>query len=187
MFIVRSAEELLGVYNRVEEPGSPNLMLQEYIPGGDDSIWMFNGYFDAESECLAGFTGKKIRQCPVYTGYTSLGICLRNDVVAAQTLAFMRAVGYRGILDIGYRFDARDGKYKVLDVNPRIGATFRLFVGDNGLDVARALYLDMTGQPLAPACVPDGRKWIVEDVDLLASLGCHRDGKLTLQIGRAHV
>ena len=29
--------------------------------------------------------------------------------------------------------------------------------------------------------VPDGRKWIVEDFDLLASLGCHWDGKLTLR------
>ncbi|HJW98952.1 MAG TPA: hypothetical protein VJ453_02275 [Terriglobales bacterium] len=181
MFIVRSAEELLGVYNRVEEPGSPNLMLQEYIPGGDDSIWMFNGYFDAESECLAGFTGKKIRQCPVYTGYTSLGICLRNDVVAAQTLAFMRAVGYRGILDIGYRFDARDGKYKVLDVNPRIGATFRLFVGDNGLDVARALYLDMTGQRVPNGLPCEGRKWMVEDRDLISSVRYWRNGNLSLR------
>ena len=180
MFIVRSAEELLDVYDRVEEPGNPNLMLQEYIPGGDDSIWMFNGYFDPNSDCLAGFTGKKIRQCPVYIGYTSLGICLRNDVVASQTLAFMKAVGYRGILDIGYRFDARDGRYKVLDVNPRIGATFRLFVGHNGLDVARALYLDITGQEVPKSLPWEGRKWIVEDRDLISSLRYWRDGNLSI-------
>ena len=30
----------------------------------------------------------------------------------------------------------------------RLGQTFRLFVGENGLDVLRALYLDLTGQPV---------------------------------------
>ena len=103
-------------------------MLQEYIPGGDDDVWMFNGYFDADSDCLVGFTARKLRQTPIHTGATSLGICLPNAEVHETTVRWMKRLGYRGILDIGYRFDARDGRYKVLDVNPRIGATFRLFV-----------------------------------------------------------
>jgi len=57
---------------------------------------------------------------------------------------------------VGYRFDARDGKYKLLDVNPRIGSTFRLFAAQNGLDVARALYLDVTAQPVPCAQVSEG-------------------------------
>ena len=70
------------------------------------------------------------------------------------TVRFMHELGYRGILDIGYRFDERDGEYKLLDVNPRIGATFRLFVGDDGMDVLRALYLDLTGQEVAATTAP---------------------------------
>lgn len=177
--IVRSASELLERYDALEEASEPNLMLQEYIPGGEDTIWMFNGYFDAASECVIGFTGKKLRQCPVYTGQTSLGICLRNEQVAGTTCTFLRAIGYRGVIDLGYRYDARDGQYKILDVNPRIGATFRLFVGENGIDVARALYLDLTGQPIKAAPAREGRKWIVEDSDLVSSIRYHRDGKLT--------
>jgi predicted ATP-grasp superfamily ATP-dependent carboligase len=154
-------------------------MLQEYIPGGDDTIWMFNGYFNANSECMVGFTGKKIRQSPVYSGSTTLGVCLRNDMVDDLSRSFMKSVGYRGILDVGYRYDARDGQFKVLDVNPRIGATFRLFVGDNGLDVARAFYLDMTGQPVPASRPCEGRKWLVEDRDFASSLRYWRDGNLT--------
>ena len=178
MFIVRSARELLEQYDRYEEPGNPNLMLQEYIPGEADSIWMFNGYFNSNSECLVGFTGQKLRQCPAYTGYTSLGICRANQTVTALTQRFMKQLGYRGILDIGYRYDARDGQYKVLDINPRIGATFRLFVGINGIDVARAFYLDMTGQAVGASPAREGRKWIVEDRDLASSFRYFRDGKL---------
>lgn len=43
MFIIRTARELLEYYDRTEDPANPNIMLQEYIPGGDDTVWMFNG------------------------------------------------------------------------------------------------------------------------------------------------
>jgi D-aspartate ligase len=180
MIIVENKADLLDRYEQMEEPGSPNLMFQEYIPGGDDSVWMFNGYFNAQSECLYGVTGRKLRQYPVYTGMTSLGICLQNDFVDKTTREFMKALGYKGILDLGYRFDARDGEYKLLDVNPRIGATFRLFVEPGGLDVLRALYLDLTGQPVPAAGSCEGRKWIVESNDVIAFRQYRKDGEMTI-------
>jgi D-aspartate ligase len=181
MVIVERPEELVPLYLEMEDPADPNLMLQEYIPGGEHDVWMFNGYFDGRSDCLAGFTGRKLRQTPVYTGVTSLGVCLANEVVLQTTTRWMKELGYRGILDIGYRYDARDGRYKVLDANPRIGATFRLFVASNGLDVARALYLDLTGQAVPPATQIEGRKWMVEGGDLESALRYRRDGKLTVR------
>jgi D-aspartate ligase len=179
MVIVGDKQELLEKYEALEDPEQPNLMLQEYIPGGEDSVWMFNGYFNDRSECLFGLTGKKIRQAPVYTGMTSLGICLKNDVVDRTTREFMKAVGYKGILDIGYRYDARDGQYKVLDINPRLGVSFRLFVASNGMDVARALYLDLTGQHVPSSMIQEGRKWVVEDKDFHSYRDYRRDGRIT--------
>lgn len=181
MFIVRSKHELLEKYDMAEDPQAPNLMIQEYIPGGEDSVWMFNGYFNRGSECLVGFTGKKIRQAPVYTGVTSLGVCLHNAEVNQISRTFMAAVGYQGMLDMGYRYDARDGRYKVLDINPRIGSTFRLFVGLDGMDVARAMYLDLTGGVVPPQAAKDGRKWMVEDSDFASSIHYMRDGNLSIK------
>lgn len=178
--IANDANELVRCYDQMEDPRHPNLMVQEYIPGGPESIWMYNGYFDAHSESLVHFTGRKLRQHPPYTGMTTLGVCASNEVVEATTKRFMKAIGYRGIVDIGYRYDARDGQYKLLDVNPRIGATFRLFVGVNGIDVARALYLDLTGQRVEMAGAREGRKWLVESYDPISSLRYVRDGRLTL-------
>jgi predicted ATP-grasp superfamily ATP-dependent carboligase/SAM-dependent methyltransferase len=174
--IARDAEELLRHYDRMHDPARADLMLQEYIPGGVEAQWMFNGYFDDASECRFGITGRKLRQNPAYTGMSSLAVCARNDEVAALTCRFMKAIGYRGILDIGYRYDARDGRYKVLDVNPRLGATFRLFVGDDDTDVVRALYCDRTGQPIPASRACEGRKWVVEDLDLASSVRYLRDG-----------
>jgi len=180
MVIARSKEELIGQYEAMEDGSNPSLMIQEYIPGKDDSVWMFNGYFDENSECLFGITGRKIHQTPVYTGMTALGICLPNPAVEAATKTLMKEVGYKGILDIGYRYDARDGLYKLLDINPRLGATFRLFVADNGMDVVRAEYLHFTGKPVVAGNLCSGRKWLLEDADFRSCIRYYRDGVLTL-------
>jgi D-aspartate ligase len=178
--IVDSPKELLKEYKEMETPGEPNVMLQEYIPGGPESVWMFNGFFTNRSECLLGITGKKIRQGPPFTGVTTLGICLKNEAVETMTVDFMREIGYSGIVDMGYRYDRRDGQYKLLDVNPRVGSTFRLFVDSNGMDVVRALYLNLTEQPVRRGVPREGRKWIVEQSDLWSSLQYGLVGKLTL-------
>ncbi len=181
MVIAHSKDELIAQYHAMEDGANPSLMIQEYVPGGDDSVWMLNGYFDEHSECLFSVTAKKIHQTPVYTGMTALGICLPNPAIESATKTLVRAVGYKGILDIGYRYDARDGLYKLLDVNPRLGATFRLFVGHNGIDVTRAEYLHFTGQPVAATSICNGRKWILEDADFVSCIQYYRDGVLSLR------
>ena len=180
MVVVRSKDALLAAYDELEDPHDPNLMLQEYIPGGADSVWMFDGYFDRESHCVIGYTGQKLRQWPVGTGATSLGLCVRNEEVESLVTRFMRDVGYRGPLDLGLRYDARDRQYKLLDVNPRVGATFRLFVGENDLDVVRALHLDLTGRPVPAGACREGMKWIDEYADLCSSYSQLRDRRVPL-------
>jgi predicted ATP-grasp superfamily ATP-dependent carboligase len=177
--ITQNANELLQVYDRIQDGAYGDVLLQEYIPGGPESVWMFNGYFDANSDCLISFTGRKLRQYPPDTGQTSLGLCIWNETVGRMTKAFLKNIGYRGIVDLGYRYDERDGQYKMLDINPRLGAAFRLFVATNGLDVARALYLDLTGQPVPLATPREGRKWLVENYDLVSCAQLWRQRRLT--------
>ena len=180
MVIVHSADELIENYRQMEDPEAPNLMLQEYIPGGDDQIYIFNGYFDQKSECLASFTGHKIRQFPVHVGCASLGVCRSNEEVAKTTIRFMQAIGYKGILDIGYRYDPRDGQYKVLDANPRVGQAFRLFAAQNDMDVVKSLYLDLTGQEQFAIVPREGRRWLIEDFDVISSYHYFQEGSLNL-------
>ena len=180
MVVVHDAAELVAQFQLLHDPEKPNLMVQELIPGGDDQVYIFNGYFNADSDCLAGYTGRKIRQFPVHVGCASLGECCWVEEVADTTATFMKEIGYRGVLDIGYRKDPRDEKYKVLDINPRVGQAFRLFVSENNLDVVRAMYLDLTGQSVPrDAKRKEGRRWIIEDYDLSSTLDYFREGSLT--------
>lgn len=178
--IVRDGGQLESLFAYVDPTALPELLLQEYIPGDATSVWMFNGYFARDGTCPIGIVGQKIRQAPPRTGATSLGIVVDNEAVRELSTTFLQRLGYRGIIDMGVRFDERDGRYKVLDVNPRIGASFRLFVASNGLDVARALYLDMTGQAIPPASVVAGRRWWVEDRDTATAFRLMRSRQLRL-------
>lgn len=177
--MIHSRQELIHKLGPREAGEQPlNVVLQEYIPGDADSVWMCNGYFGADPDRAVIFTGKKLRQGSA-TGIAFLAICLPNDVVAAQTRRFMEGVGYRGCVGIGYRFDRRDGLYKVLDVNVRVSAVFRLFAGTNDMDVVRACYLQLTGQESPATALQPGRKWLLED-DVVDAVGAIRRHQLSL-------
>lgn len=178
VLIVRSAAELAAVYDAMAPCARANAYLQEHIGGGEGLDWIFNGCFDRASRCVFQGTGVKVRQWPLGTGAATLGLSLPNPVVEELSRRLATAVGYAGMIDVDFRYDPRDGRYKLLDVNARIGASFRLFVADDGTDTARAHYLDLTGQPVPRARARPGRTWIVEQRDLQACARLLRAGRL---------
>jgi D-aspartate ligase len=181
MYIAEDHADALAAYDRLEDPAAPNVMLQEYIPGPSSSVWVFTGYFDSRSELVFGAGGLKVRQYPIHTGTTCYGVVRSNPEMEAVTARFVKALGYSGVFDCGYRYDPRDGRYKLLDVNPRVGANFRQCVGRDGLDVVRALYLDLTGQAVPPDVPAEGRAWWVENYDVAAAAYASHAGELSVR------
>ena len=179
--IVESPKTLLALYKHAAASGIHDLFLQEYIPDSYAEDWIFHGYANPESGYLVAFTGRKLRSYPPFSGSTTLGVSQRNDELARQTERFLKAVRYSGIMDLDYRFDKRDGRYKLLDFNPRIGANFRMFSDRDGLDVIRAQHLDLTGKTIHLTRGVQIRTFVVEPYDILASLGYFRRNSLTLR------
>jgi predicted ATP-grasp superfamily ATP-dependent carboligase len=138
------------------------VLLQEHIPAGEGDDWLFHGYCDSSSRCLLAGTGRKVRSFPPRAGETSLGRSEPNPDLDELARSLLTAIGYRGVVSMDYRFDRRDGTYKLLDLNPRPGAIFRLFVTRSGEDVIRALHLDMTGRAVPAEPVMAGRTVVVE-------------------------
>ena len=143
--------------------------------------WFFHGYCDAASVCRPAFTGIKERSYPAHAGLTSLGRSVPNERLRDEITALLTRLGYRGILDLDIRLDARDGQYKLLDFNPRLGAQFRVFRDTAGVDVALAAYLDLTGQPIPVGDQVDGRGFLVENYDPIGALSYWRRGELGLR------
>lgn len=175
--VIGDERELGRVYDACGRAGT-GLMLQEFIPGGDGHDWFFHGYCDADSVCRPAFTGVKVRSYPSGAGLTSFGRSAPNAVLRDEITGLLTRLGYRGLLDLDIRLDARDGRYHLLDFNPRLGAQFRIFRDTAGTDVALAAYLDLTGQPVPPAEQVNGRSFVVENYDPVSALRHWRAGEL---------
>ncbi len=179
--VIHTREELVDYYGRCEQAEGTTLLLQEYIPAGPGDDWFFHGYCDSRSTCRPAFTGIKERSYPPHFGVTCLGRSVENERLCRQIEELLTRLSFHGILDIDLRWDARDDQYKLLDFNPRLGAQFRLFENTAGIDLARAAYLDLTGQAI-PAGVPvAGRGFVVEILDPIAALGYRRRGELDVR------
>jgi predicted ATP-grasp superfamily ATP-dependent carboligase len=149
---------------------NPQVILQEYIPRSRSEDWIFHGYFDRNCEPLVAFTGMKQRSWPPHTGVTAVGVALPNAELARMATVFCRDLGYRGIVDMDWRLDLRDGRFKLVDFNPRMGANFRLFVNAADIDVVRAQHLDLTGRGVPTTTQIFGRKLIVENMNAASRL-----------------
>ncbi|MFJ9951506.1 ATP-grasp domain-containing protein [Kitasatospora sp. NPDC091207] len=179
--VVRTEAELLARCPPNGRPGAPSggpplaVLAQEYLPAEQAQDWITHLTCGPGGEPLAVFTGVKLRSWPPGAGVTTRARSVANPELAELTVRLCRRIGYCGIADLDWRLDLRDGRYKLVDFNPRTGAQFRLFETSDGVDVVRALHLSLTGRP-----VPRGpqlrRGYGVGQLDLLSVGSALRDG-----------
>jgi D-aspartate ligase len=176
--LVRTLDDLAKIYPPTAGQPADGILLQENVGGGPGTDWFFHGYCDSESNCLPSFTGIKERSYPPHAGLTTFARAVANERLRAEAMQLLRDLQYRGSVDLDLRWDGRIGQYRLLDFNPRLGAQFRLFQDGNGVDIARAAYLDLTGQRVPEQTSAPDRCFIVENYDVLAAYGYHRMGEL---------
>lgn len=164
---------------------SPGVILQEYIPPEHAEDWIVHLYAGAGGTSLVLFTGRKIRSWPPNHGVTACAYSVANPPLAEIARRFCDQIGFVGIADLDVRLDLRDGRYKLVDFNPRAGNQFRLFESESGVDVVRAQHLDLTGRRIPPGRQVEGRRIIVEHVDLPAQIAYRRLDKNVTKAGSA--
>ena len=145
----------------------PSVILQEYLPREESEDWVVHAWSPGDADPVL-FTGVKLRSWPPHAGITTAGRVRWNAELAGLARRLLDATGFRGIADLDWRLDRRDGRYKLVDFNPRVGAQFRLFEDAAGIDVVRAQHLGLTGRPVPTAPYPEGRAFVVEDFDYAA-------------------
>ncbi len=165
--VIHTADQLSSFCEHCNYEGGQPLIVQEYIPGVD---WISHGYYDSEKNVSVTFTGRKLRAYPSDAGSTALGLSIENEELRRVSERLMHAVGYSGIIDMDWRRDERDGQYKIVDCNPRVGQNFRMFENTAGVDVVRAQHLDLSGRRVENAALVERRVFRVESFYVLALL-----------------
>jgi predicted ATP-grasp superfamily ATP-dependent carboligase len=134
----------------VERTRAFDPIVQEWIPGGDEQLFFLGAYLSQAGEDLGVFVGRKIRQVPEGIGTTRVGESIDAPMVAELGLAFLKGIGCHGLSDVEFKLDPRDGRYKLMEVNPRLGQWHGLATAA-GVDLPLIAYRDLVGEPVRPA------------------------------------
>ncbi|HET6496701.1 MAG TPA: hypothetical protein VFH61_15195 [Thermoleophilia bacterium] len=156
LLVVDSREDLDLACRRVQ--GCGPLILQEIVPGGDDDVYFAATYHDATSRPLAVFTGRKLRQHPRGFGNTRLAESRWSDEVAGATLQLLGHLRYRGVSDVEFKRDARDGSLKFIEINARHGLWAGLATAA-GVNLSEIAYRDAAGEVIDRPRQVDGVAW----------------------------
>lgn len=173
MFFVETQSQLLDGYHRAAKAGL-EMMIQEYIPGVDNKVANYNSYSVA-GKPLVEFTADHIRNAPPWFGSPRV-VCSRQiDKLFEPGRRMLQALNYTGYACMEFKRDARDGEYKLMEVNGRHNRSTLLAVrcGINfpWLEYRHQAYGDL---PQAQT-FQSGVYWIDITRDIFYSLKHHRD------------
>jgi predicted ATP-grasp superfamily ATP-dependent carboligase len=157
-FRCESLEEVGDAYADAEEFAP---MVQELVPGGDDTLYTVGSYLTRDGRALGVFCGRKLRQTPPGIGTCRVGEAVWVDEVVDAALDLLRAFGYFGLSQVEFKRDVRDGRYKLMEINPRLWQWHGLATAC-GIDLPRLAYEDLTGAaPAEPSPNGDGKRWAI--------------------------
>jgi predicted ATP-grasp superfamily ATP-dependent carboligase len=155
---VPDADMLLKRYQEVREAGFACLV-QEMIPGGAEHLYTLAFYADPSSEVIAGFVGRKLRQYPGDFGTVTIGESRWDEDVAELGARFIKASNYRGIGNIEFKRDPRDGQLRLMELNLRAGSFISLPTA-SGVNLIHFAYRHLIGDPIPATRQRDGVLWV---------------------------
>mgnify|MGYP002148875108 CR=1 FL=1 len=139
-------QELFSLVSDVLSKGV-ELMVCEMIPGPDTLLSSYYTYIDSNDQSLFHFTKKVIRRYPVNSGGASYHITEWIPETAEMGERFFRGIDFRGLGNIEFKRDLRDGKLKVIECNARFTAAQELLV-QSGMDISMTIYRRLSGQSI---------------------------------------
>lgn len=119
-------------------------LASEFIPGDDTNIYAYVGYRSQSGEILNEWIGKKLTQYPDNFGVFSSGSNEAPAIVRGQGRKLLEVMDLKGICEPEFKYDSRDGKFKLMEINLRSMMWHR--VGNlSGVNIQYSQYLDAVG------------------------------------------
>lgn len=135
-YLVNTHEEMVDILDKAYNNGYDDyFIIQDFIPGGPEAMFVVNAYAD-----------KNGRVVMTHGAQTALDEVLPNDIgnynalisgeyiqLTRSVKEFLEKIGYVGYANFDFKYDRRDGIYKVFEVNIRQGRSsfFMTYAGNN--------------------------------------------------------
>lgn len=151
--------ELLKQYNRVKDIDS-KLIVQKMIVGPESNHIDYHAFIDSHGRITSEFVGKKLRLTPPYFGMGCYVESVRSEKVVNEGRRILRILNYKGMANINFKKDDRDGRLYFLELNPRFSIWTELDV-KCGVDFPYYYYQACLGEKIkAKEKYKVGKRWL---------------------------
>jgi predicted ATP-grasp superfamily ATP-dependent carboligase len=175
-----SREELHDYYKKAAlQIKAEEILIQEIIPGDGSTQFSYCAFYK-DGEPYSTLTARRARQHPREFGRASSYVVTVNlPAIEELSERFLKAINFHGLVEIEYKRDPRDGKYKLLDVNARPWG-FHWLGSACGVDFPYLAFADQLGLATRQTQAPAGVGWLrlLSDIPTAASDFVH--GSLSL-------
>ncbi len=143
------------------------IMVQELIPGGGESQFSFAALCE-DGKPVASLVARRTRQYPLDFGRSSTFVeTLEQPGLEEPSRALLAALAITGLVEVEFKRDPRDQRYKLLDINPRVWGWHS--IGRRaGCDFPYLLWQLIHEQAVPEVRGRAGVRWVRASTDLLA-------------------
>lgn len=181
-FHVRGREEVAERLHAIRAAGL-DAIVQEYIPGPASHHYFVDGFVDRHGRMRGLLARQRLRMYPADFGNSTSLISVAPGAAAQAVESIQKLltnIGYRGIFSAEFKRDARDGIFKIIEVNARPW-WFVDFTARCGVDVCSMAYGDALGQDVPVVDTYQvGRRLVYPYTDFFACMAMRRRGELSL-------
>jgi predicted ATP-grasp superfamily ATP-dependent carboligase len=175
---VKNADQLMSAYKQASQAGM-EVLLQEYIPGEDSAGVNYNSYY-WNNKPLVEFTAQKVRLSPPEFGVPAVLVSKHIPELLTPGRKIIQALGYNGYSCTEFKKDARDGVYKLMEINGRHNRSLLLSV-KCGINFPLIEYNHrVLGEIPSTINYRKGIYWIDLTKDLVASIQYRKRSKFSL-------
>lgn len=137
-------KELKQIVNNIYKSNyNSNIIVQDFIPGADDTMWVMNCYSNKEGKVKMMCLGRCILEehTPYGIGNYKAIISDGNKKLYEKIKKFLEDIKYVGFSNFDLKYDYRDKKYKLFEINIRQGRS-SFFTTAAGLNLSKYLVED---------------------------------------------
>jgi D-aspartate ligase len=151
------------------------LLVQEIVPGDGTSQYSYCAFF-RDGEAHSSLVARRLRQHPYEFGRAATYVeSTSSPEIETLSERFLKHINFYGLVEVEYKLDPGDNRYKLLDVNARIWG-FHSLGSAAGVDFPYLLFADQTGLTTAGCRGKSDIGWLrlIADIPTAFSQLAHR-------------
>ncbi len=143
-YVAKDKDEFIEITNKIYSGKyNKSLIIQDFIPGDDSYMRVLTCYSDRNAKVKMMCLGHVLLEehTPTAIGNHAAIITEFNEELMNKIKTFLEDINYVGFSNFDIKYDSRDNKYKLFEINLRQGRS-NYYVTSSGNNIAKYVVKD---------------------------------------------